>query len=269
MSLGTVGGSNPPPDSAGLVEFTLPTREELSKLAVGVNAGGLTARFNRLSPSDLRKQGLTRRQAKVTGGFSNFDVTSSPERQALVGGIADSFRGTADELRGVLPQIAPGFSNFRKAQLDRIRDARLRTVGNLSETLSRRRVRGSSFADDSIARTEAEFSRQEADTEAATRLEELRLTTQYIQEIGNLDRQAFSTNLMEMNVQADLATKLALSTQQVATQAANIATQVSIAQAQIDAANYQAGLASDGSGELLGSVIGGAATVGAAALGPA
>lgn len=230
-------------DGGGNAKFDIPPIEQLRKLNVGFTGGGLTATYR-----DLPNP--------APPGQREFTITSSPERRGVVENLAKGYETEAGALRGLLPSIRPGYSDLRAAQLARISDARNRTIGNLSETLSRRRVRGSSFGEDTIARTEAEFGRAASDVEAQTFLQELQLTTQFIQEIGNLDRGAFATRLAELNVQSDVAMKMALASQQVSAQAAGISTQVQIAQAQ----------QSSGLGEIAGSIIGAGATLGSAYL---
>jgi hypothetical protein len=263
--------------TAGQANFQLPDQEAMKRLAVGFDAGGLSAYYGEGNAAMRRLSGGYSDSTINRGGKRRqMFVDSSADRKNLVNSLSSTYSDTAQGLRGLLPQIAPGVSNLRAAQLAEVENARSRTVGNLSETLSRRRVRGSSFANDSIARANAEFSQQAAGVAAATTLEELRLTTEYIQQIGALDAQAYATKLNEYNLQADIGLKLAASAQQVATSAANIATQVSIAQAKLDteASIANASLAmqaqNDGSGELFGSLIGAAGTIGGAAIaGPA
>lgn len=62
--------------------------------------------------------------------------------------------GDLDSLRG---QVKPGFGVLT----DIARQSGTRAVGDLKETLNRRKILGSSFANDSIARVKAEFAQQE------------------------------------------------------------------------------------------------------------
>ena len=60
--------------------------------------------------------------------------------------------------------------------IDAIRSAGKRTIGNLREELGKRRVLGSTFASREIASTEAEFGRIEEQSRAESFLQELTLT---------------------------------------------------------------------------------------------
>lgn len=68
--------------------------------------------------------------------------------------------------------LEPGFGRLSKERQQAIRDARDEAVGNLRESLSRRRVLGSSFADDAVARTELAFGREAGLAAAETFMQE-------------------------------------------------------------------------------------------------
>lgn len=80
-------------------------------------------------------------------------------RTAVRGGLSRSelLRSDIGALRSTL---TPGFGRLSEERQKSIRDARDEAVGNLRESLSRRRVLGSSFADDAQARTELAFGRE-------------------------------------------------------------------------------------------------------------
>ena len=108
------------------------------------------------------------------------------------------FNNLYNELGGLRGSVAPGYSQLREARLNAIEDARSRTVGNLRDSLARRRVSGSSFANDDLARTEAEFGRASSEAEAQSFLEELdanmRLISQQ-QSVGQSAMQALQSRI--------------------------------------------------------------------------
>lgn len=170
------GGGQEDPTS-GLSQFQAP----------GIKAGGLRAR------SDA--EGIR--------------VTSSAERQGLVGGLSRTFPEQARELGQLRSQVTPGFGRLTTSRLAEIENARQRATGNLRENLQRRRVLGSSFASDALARTEAEFAQQAERVQAESFLQELELSTQLIEREFGARRGEFQTSLDELNLQADVATQLA------------------------------------------------------------
>lgn len=153
----------------------------------GINAGGL--------------------RSSLAGG--NLNITASPERTGLVGSIADTFGQLGGELGALRSSVAPGVSGLRASRLGEIENARNRAIGDLRENLERRRVLGSSFGSDAITRAESEFAGQRERVAAESFLQELELTNNLINQQYNAQRQQFQTSLTELNLQADLATKLA------------------------------------------------------------
>jgi hypothetical protein len=153
---------------------------------LNINAGGLKSSFS----------------------GDRFTVGSNATRSRTVGNIANAFRSQAGELRGLRARVAPGISELRSVRLNEIENARTRAIGDLRENLSARRVMGSSFASDALARAEAEFGKEKERVSAESFLQELEMTHTLIGEEFEATRNAFATHLSEMNVQADLATKL-------------------------------------------------------------
>jgi hypothetical protein len=154
----------------------------------GFNAGGLGAKF---------------------GADGNLTITPTAERLGLVRGVSDTFGNLAGEFGALRGRVAPGVSDLRTARLAEIEDARSSAIGNLRENLARRRVLGSSFGQDAISRAEAEFAGARDKVAAESFLQEFELTNQLIQQEAGAARAAFQTNLDELNLQADVATKLA------------------------------------------------------------
>lgn len=154
----------------------------------------------------------------LTSGMSNGNITITPsgQRLGLVGDVANTFAERAGLLSGLRDSVAPGISGLRASRLAEIDNARKAAIGNLRENMARRRVLGSSFGQDAIARAEKEFGQERERVAAESFLQELELTNQLINQEFEARRQQFQTGLDELNLQADVATKLAgVSTQQM------------------------------------------------------
>src|SRR6185437_1626185 len=170
---GLLGGGG---KSAPQVNFTPP----------GFNAGGLSASF----------------------AGNGYNVNPSADRTAAVGNIANTFGQQASALGNLGAQFAPGFSNLRQSQLAQISSNRTSAIGDLRQNLQSRRVLGSSFAQDAINRTSAQYDQQQRDTIAQTYLQELQASQQIIQQQFQAQVSSFQTGLTEMNFEAGLAADL-------------------------------------------------------------
>ncbi len=194
---------------------TLGTALAGSALTAGANIG-LSRLLNPKSGSsqapltNFRLPGFTGGGlSAVAGNDGSYSVAASPERFGLVGNVAGLFGKQADEFGALRPSVAPGVSDLRAARLSEIEDARTRAVGNLRENLQRRRVLGSSFGQDTLARAENEFGQAKERVAAESFLQELELTNQLIQQQYEAGRQQYQTSLNELNLQADVGAKLA------------------------------------------------------------
>ena len=106
-------------------------------------------------------------ESQLVGGTQDIQ---SRLREQLPGSIAASRAGVqtglsrSESLRSDIASLReglePGFGRLSEERQQAIRDARDEAVGNLRESLSRRRVLGSSFADDAVSRTELAFGRE-------------------------------------------------------------------------------------------------------------
>lgn len=135
------------------------------------------------------------------------DPTSA--RQNLVNDSSNLLRSGAGELTGIRNLVSPGFSAFREAGLSSIRNRARSSIGNLRENLARRRVSGSSFAEDAVIRAEAEFAQEEAEFASAATLQELDVFTQLTQQITNQQVAAVERQIQELNLQLDVGLQLA------------------------------------------------------------
>ena len=96
-------------------------------------------------------------------------------------------RQDVDALRA---QVVPGFGRLTEARVKAIKDRRDEAIGNLRESMARRKVLGSSFAEDAITRAELTFAQEEEAARATSAVEEMALT-------GDLTQ--MSAGLLEMD----------------------------------------------------------------------
>lgn len=199
MALGTLG------TALATSAITSGASFGLSKL-FGGSQKSPTAPLQNFQPLMVNAGGL-----RTSSGRHGVNVDVSPERTGLVGRIADSFSGLSNELAGLRSKVAPGISELRAARLAEIDNARTAAVGNLRENLQRRRVLGSSFGQDAITRAESEFAGQRERVAAESFMAELEATNNLLNQEFEARRASFQTGLNELNLQADLATKIASS----------------------------------------------------------
>lgn len=80
----------------------------------------------------------------------------------------------------LLPTVQAGSSEMREARLGQIDNAETQALSDLKESAARRRISGSSFADDGLARTQLEAAQLRGEAEAQSTLEELEATSQIL-----------------------------------------------------------------------------------------
>jgi hypothetical protein len=163
-----------------------------------------TKPIQQFKPTGINAGGLS---SSLSG--DNLSISPSAERLGLVSNLAGGFGGEADALARLRSRIQPGFSDLRASRLKEIEDARTAAIGNLRENMARRRVQGSSFGQDALARAELEFGQAREKTAAESMLQELEASNQLIQQEFAARRGQFETGLNDLNLQADVATKLA------------------------------------------------------------
>jgi len=197
-------------------------------------------------------------------GFRYFNDNSGnvtgllgPEAGKFLSGMDLSTLTANQGLQGVQDQLTPGFGALTKSVSDvygrarqRLTDARLAAVSDLKGNLGQRRILGSSFAADTLARTDKEYQRaqqdldaQEAQFTAAAKLQELGQTVSLIQTRYSNDVANLTSHINQLNFTTDQATALANNGQKIMAGLAQ--TQADIA-ARIGIADQQ------GAGQLLG-----------------
>lgn len=193
---------------------------------------------------------LTAGGLSSTAGPNGIVVGSDWRRTLNTRLMQNALRNEIKSLDLARGQVTPGFGALTKARLAEIESGRTRTVGNLSENLAQRRVLGSSFGQDAIARAQAEYDKQAGEARAKSVLEEFALTQELNQRKYQRARNVYETALGELNLQADFGIK----TQQAGIQALGEAARLSA-----ELGGMAAGLTAseNAAGGELGSTIGG------------
>ena len=201
--------------------------------------GGATTRdptgFTVNSPGLFLDTQRTRRNSNDV--FFTTNVNRTP------GGLADlaarRLPGLVNATASLRGQFSPGFGILTQ----RAREVNERATGNLRDTLSRRRIRGSTFGEAALARQQ----RENAAILSEAALAELQTQTALIQQESGLLAQGVNQVLAEAG----------LASQNTAT-LAQLFTQADAVQAQLEAASNPLG----GIGQFLGTALGVAATGG-------
>lgn len=175
----------------------------------GSDSGDVASPVRNFSPATISAGGLVSSLGSVAGDKNRIGVASGNDRQLLVRDLSDVFRNSANQIAGLRSQVRPGFGRLTESRVQAIENARRRSIGNLRENLQRRRVLGSSFGQDALARAEAEFAQEEAQARAQSFLEELDLSQRLLEKETESRANRFQTVLNDLNLQAEIATRLA------------------------------------------------------------
>jgi len=142
------------------------------------------------------------------------ELQTSPERQALVSRLSASFGQQAQDIRGFIPgiqgffqqgleatqgllgQVEPGFGALTEARVNEILNRGAASRSNLRSNLARRRVLGSSFAEDVLGRFDQQLAQDVGQAKAVSFLEELDATNQLI-------NQRLNINIQNVDLQRD------------------------------------------------------------------
>lgn len=202
----------------------------LGAAAAGATSFGLNKLFGGDASSSINNLSSAPSIRLNAGGLSTNKkgaVSASAERMGTVSNIARLFPEQAGLLKTLRDRVRPGFGELTNSRVAAVTAARQRAIGNLRDNLQRRRVLGSSFGQDAIARAEAEFGKEEASVRSESFLQELGLTNELIGAEFEARRGEFQTLLDEFNVQANAGLQIA--TGQMAQLGANMRYQAVLA----------------------------------------
>ena len=202
-------------------------------LASTLVSEGVSSLFDGGDPSFTRQIGGVGGRGLKTPGFRfNQDVvTLSPERKALTSDLSSIFSERALKLGNLLQEVRPGFGRLTKSRLQQVDDALRRVRGDLSSQLSRRKISGSSFANDVITGAESEFARIRDDIVAQSFLQELDLTVKLIKDTTDAAAASVQTLLNDQDLAVDIGLQLLTGTASAIAANNNTLAQLAIANA--------------------------------------
>lgn len=170
---------------------------------LGVNSKKATSPMTNWNPVSFSTPGLS---ADVTR--DNVSLSPSDARTDLFTNLGNVFQTQVSDLGAIRDQTSGAFGALAQAGREAFATKSRQAIGNLRENLTRRRVMGSSFASDALARTEREFAQGEAQFLAETKARELQMQTDLINQQAQAAAQEFTTQLNQMNIDAQLAASL-------------------------------------------------------------
>lgn len=154
----------------------------------------------------------------IPSGGGNITVTPDANRLGAVGDVANTYSDLAKETGDLRSKVTPGYNDLLTSQLGNINDSARSAIGNLRTNLQSRRILGSSFGQDTIGRTDAEFSKQRNETMATNYLSSLDASNKLLQQQYQARTQAANTGLTELNLEANVANGLIGNTNQILAQ---------------------------------------------------
>ncbi len=138
-----------------------------------------------------------------------FQVSGSPQRNAIISGMSGSLNDQAREFAALRSKWGSGTSDLRKSLFQEVDNNSRRTISDLKDNLARRKVAGSSFAADAIARAQNEFNQERNRIGQQLGLIELQAQQDLIGKQYQSTVTSYNAALQELNLQGDAAIKLA------------------------------------------------------------
>jgi len=211
-------------------------------VAQGLAGAGTAALVNKFfGPGDAVDvlNNVSQTGSNFTGGGltgsrvgNTFSVTGSAPRDQLINQIGGTLNKESRAFANLRDQFGVGTSNIRKDLLNRIDNNQTKFIGDLRDSLHRRRIAGSSFAADTLARANREFNDQRSQVADQVGLLELQAQGQLINQQFTTAVQSFNNALQEMNLQGNTAVSLATSGQTVLANMAKVQANLLAQQAQ-------------------------------------
>lgn len=168
----------------------------------------------------------------------------TPERSAFL----ERFPRMLTDIDALRDELTPGYSKLRNSRIEAINTAERQAIGTLRQNAQRRKILGSQFVEDAVARIDLEAGKARGDAEAQSFLEEVDATLKVIDfEFGQINT-ALQRDIQELSLSTGMSQVVAQILQSNAAMAKNI-----------EIANAQ------GAGNFLGQILG--TTLGAAGAG--
>ena len=185
--------------------------------ALRARLGGLdpTGRLSGIEANRIALAGIQTRSQQLRGDVGalaqqNLDLSPFDTLRSRFGNLAaqagaidlGAFGELREDVSGLREDIDP--DALAEAQSTILRNRRAESVGNLRESLGRRGVLGSSFAQDAIARQELEFAQGEAITIAEGRIQSALAAGQLAQLEGDILNSEISQQLAQLSLSGQL-----------------------------------------------------------------
>lgn len=164
---------------------------------VPITGGGLRYKFNKLG-----------------SGNYGFEIAPSQERLDTVNALSSVYGNSANNVGGLLADVKPGYGRLTDAVVQSLGSARQRGLSDLQGELNRRRLLGSSFGMDTLARAEREYGQAENQARAQAFIAELDASSKLIDQQTTYAANEYITKLNELNMEAGIAFNLSSMMQQ-------------------------------------------------------
>lgn len=214
---------------------TARTNSYLSNTFVPIHGGGLS----------WNNQGLF-------GDKTGFWLTADGDRANVVNSLSGAYATGANQVGGLLSQVAPGYGALTNAAIQSIQNARSKGLSDIQSELERRNLLGSSFGMDTMARAENMYGQSEYSARAQSFVAELDASSRLIDQQTQYTAQQYNTKLNDLNLQADIAFKLGGQMNSAIQQAATASGQMAYEEAQARNAGWVSG-ASNAMAGLMGT----------------
>lgn len=169
----------------------------------------------------LAQQGLPGVTLSGTGGGLGGSIDSqgnvlfnrSGESQGWMDTLGGGLSQDEAAYAGLLGQIAPGYGLLSQSAEQTLQNAKAKAVGDLQANLAKRRVLGSSFANDQLASVSNQYDQDIQAAKAQALVQELQLTQGVIQDRTNARLATANQALTQINYETGVKATLLANTQ--------------------------------------------------------
>jgi len=172
------------------------------------DAGKASKPLRRFKPTEFTTSGAQLKSLPSERGTAAISLEQTPLIARQLGQIKTGAQQAGQQLGELREQVAPGFGRLTEAGSAAIQAQRRRAISNLRENLGRRRVLGSSFGEDALARAEAEFGKQEAEFRSQAALQEIEASRVLSQQQFQTSIQGAQSIINQANFETGLAANL-------------------------------------------------------------
>lgn len=149
---------------------------------------------------------------KVNG--NRVQLSRSDDAQNFINFLSDGLATDEAAYTDLLGQVAPGFGLVTAARRDALEREQSKSLSDLRGSLQRRRVSGSSFANDTIGSLNSEYAAKKAEADAQSFLDELSATSQLLEQRTASRTKSIEDGLSQLNFESQLGAELLTSVRQ-------------------------------------------------------